>query len=430
MAEEIRVIRAKPNPMPLIVFIILFAASFLAFAYALMLYTQQKNFINKGYQEGKSKAYMFTIDELHKGVGLNGQTVQGYRQGMQVLFSDREKAVEDLGTVSQKVIGDSDITPEKIDSKIKELSEKLKAAGASPEQEITTLYGATDAQQSLLTTSKEQESKLNTSISELTKTNSDLTAQVSSLKEGFDKDMSEAREISQKATGDAEKARQDYDQRIQQLTQQFEQSRDENNKRLTDLVSENQKIKEELAGLKKEVEEARPITPAGGPPPEQAPVGKILVSDPERGSVIINRGRNDHIVRGQKFFIGGLEKESFGQVEVLKVYPLVSYCSIVGSQPDKPILEGDPIFSKTYAPDRALVFVLVPPFARATPDALKAKLESYGDKVETEVSLRTSAVIVGDAVPKPDTEANVAKARQLGVPVLREAEVNEYIGAD
>lgn len=422
MTEQIRVIRARPNPMPLIIFIVLFVAAFGSFLYTFMLYTQQKGYVNEGFQP--SGTLTFTIQELRSGTAAL-PAVQGYRQGMQLLYERYREAEKSRQDMAQLITGNPDTTAQQLQGRLKDL-----AAAFEAEQDFATLEEVVEIQQARISSLEQERSSLTARITELEATKAALESAIASLKEGFEKDMEAFRNEAQQARRDADTARRNYDERIEQLTQQFEQTRLESKTRMDHLLKENQGLKDEVASLKKQLEGQKPIVAGEIAPTEEKPVGKILVVDRKSGYAIINRGRNDHVVRGQKFFVGGVDEQAYARLEVLRVHSLVSYASIVESDSRTPVLEGDPIFSKAYSPDKPLILVLVPPFARYTPDTLKAKLESYGNIVENDVTLRTSAVVVGDGVARPETTAQVQKALQMGISVLREAEFSEYIGMD
>jgi len=167
------------------------------------------------------------------------------------------------------------------------------------------------------------------------------------------------------------------------------------------------------------------------------PDGQILeiVGTAQIGWVDI--GRKNHLRPGLDFqvyqVIKGGKRQLKGRVEIQQVEESVSRFRILEVADDlNPITKGDLITSPFYDPKAVPVFVFAGKGLESkdiTEESLKAKIKSYGAQIKDEVDLSTSFLI---ALKDYDTEmasqALYKSARDLGVPVLREKDILEFIG--
>src|SRR5690606_8106139 len=119
-----------------------------------------------------------------------------------------------------------------------------------------------------------------------------------------------------------------------------------------------------------------------------------------------------------------------GTVEVARVdedYSEVRITEEVDSLRN-PIADGDQVASPLYDEAKRLVFVFAGTELHSkemTLEFLKAKLRSYGITISERVDHETSFVV---ALKGYETSGEYAEARRLRVPVLREADLLEFIG--
>jgi DNA ligase (NAD+) len=88
-----------------------------------------------------------------------------------------------------------------------------------------------------------------------------------------------------------------------------------------------------------------------------------------------------------------------------------------GVDPRQEVVEAD----AATGPLEGLIFVITGTLSRPR-DQIRQRLEDLGAKVATSVSGRTSALVAGEA-----TGSKLDKARQLGVPIVDEDELDEMV---
>jgi hypothetical protein len=163
------------------------------------------------------------------------------------------------------------------------------------------------------------------------------------------------------------------------------------------------------------------------------PDGKILqvVSSSQIGW--INIGRKQHLRPGLDFQVfqnvKGGKRQYKGRIQVRRVDESISEFRITGVTDElNPITQGDYITSPFYDPKQVPVFVFAGEGLESkdvTEEGLKAKIKSYGAEIKNDVDLKTSFVV---ALKNYENSAPFKKARELGIAVLREREILEYMG--
>jgi len=407
MAEEVRVIRAKSSPMPLIVAVILFVVSFFACVYTVTLLSGKDGQIKKA------------EDSLVKAKKAREEALVEQQQWAEMVTGSIDTSLE---AVVQKI--------ELLRGSIrKDFSEILPS---EPPSDLNSLDAVTDAQTRLIHALKEVNDRATAEISRLETDNAGFEGQIDEIRAQFDEEVEEARAAAEAAERRSDRARKTYDEQIASLTAQFDEGRERTEKQIRQLANERDKYREELAMLKEEADKARTVQVVESST-EDTYDGKLLVVDDQNGFVVINRGRKEHILRDLVFSVRSPDGVEKGKIEVRKIHEEVSFCAIVGETP-LPMTRGDLIYSAAYAPDKELVFVLLPPFSsrHASTGSLAAELERYGNKVVDTVTLSTSFLVVGGGVTQTQLEAeeNVARAKQFGVPLLREELLTDYVGLE
>ncbi len=164
------------------------------------------------------------------------------------------------------------------------------------------------------------------------------------------------------------------------------------------------------------------------------PDGKLVHVSNELGKGWVDIGRRNHLKNGLIFRvyrpIKGGKKMFKGRVEVRQVDEISAEVRVI-EQVDaerNPIVAGDLITSPFYDQKEEPIFVFAGTKLTSqemTEDFLRAKLSGYGVQVKGNVDINTSYLVALEDYEKT-TEFKVAE--RLGVPILREKELMEFIG--
>ena len=164
------------------------------------------------------------------------------------------------------------------------------------------------------------------------------------------------------------------------------------------------------------------------------PDGKLVHVSNDLGKGWVNIGRKNHLKNGLIFRvyrpIKGGKKMFKGRVEVRQVDELSAEVRVIEEvEPLRnPIAAGDLITSPFYDQKEEPIFVFAGTKLASqemTEDFLRAKLTGYGVLVKGNVDINTSYLVALEDYEKT-TEFKVAE--RLGVPILREKELMEFIG--
>ena len=163
------------------------------------------------------------------------------------------------------------------------------------------------------------------------------------------------------------------------------------------------------------------------------PDGSVLevLTDSRRGW--IDLGRRDLLQKGLIFrvfqFVKGGKRLYKGRLEVLKVEERMSEVRIFDEVDElNPISSGDFVASPFYDPEADLIFVFAGTeldSGRLTKDYLVTKMQSYGAKIADKVDLSTDYLV---AMKNYESSPEYRTARELGVTVIRERDLLEFIG--
>jgi len=162
------------------------------------------------------------------------------------------------------------------------------------------------------------------------------------------------------------------------------------------------------------------------------PDGKILRVEDDLGFAWIDIGQEDRVRRGLIFdvfqFVKGGKRLPKGRVEVARIESDFAEVRIIETyDPFNPIAAGDQIASPFYSGDDTPVFVFAgekPLNRRLSREEMVRKIQSFGGTVEESVRLETNYVI---AIQGYEETEQYREARKLGITVLREAELLDFI---
>ena len=162
------------------------------------------------------------------------------------------------------------------------------------------------------------------------------------------------------------------------------------------------------------------------------PDGQLLtVFDSEKGW--INLGRGQHVYKGLPFrvfqYVKGGKKRYKGKIEVVKVSEATSEIRVVEEKDNlDPITEGDYITSPFYDPSENPVFVFAGTELSTqamTRQSLEARMLRFGGVIQDKVDIATDFVV---ALTGYESSAEYAAAKELGVTIIRDRELLEFVG--
>ena len=147
----------------------------------------------------------------------------------------------------------------------------------------------------------------------------------------------------------------------------------------------------------------------------------------------INIGRINHLRPGLEFrvfqTVKGGKRQYKGRIEVQQVDENISRVRVVSTDDElNPITEGDYVTSPFYDPKVVPIFVFAGKGLESrdvTEEILRAKIKGYGAEIRDDVDLKTSFLI---ALKDYEKTPLYKTARELGVAVVREREILEYMG--
>lgn len=163
------------------------------------------------------------------------------------------------------------------------------------------------------------------------------------------------------------------------------------------------------------------------------PDGELQYVLAQTGKGWINLGKVDHLTKGVRFrvfqTVKGGKKIAKGSVEVQKVDEDMSEVRIIEElDPLNPIVAGDYVSSPFYDPRATPVFVFAGTEMESkevTREYVVAKVERYGGMVKDSVDQSTDFLV---AMKNYENTPEYKTARELGVRVIRERDLLEFIG--
>jgi len=165
------------------------------------------------------------------------------------------------------------------------------------------------------------------------------------------------------------------------------------------------------------------------------PDGEILAASDTGGIVVLNRGKDMHMIPGLTFTVfnygKGAVKVGKGAVLVLEVGECTSKARIIETvNPMRPIVEGDLFESKAYNPGEVMHFYLLGRFKKYGRSDAAKRLEQLGAKVDSRVGIETHYLVMG--APESEDESlrdsdAYKQAVELGVKVITEAQLASFM---
>ena len=247
-------------------------------------------------------------------------------------------------------------------------------------------------------------------------------------------DLAEQRSLVAEAQQEVEDAKSTHLTVVERLKQEFEEKEEEWTEKELGTNRQLQRKDSEIGTLgilvkKLQARDRQLLTIE-----DAKPDGKLVHVSNELGKGWVNIGRRNHLKTGLIFRvyrpIKGGKKMYKGRIEVRQVDEQQAEVRIIEQvDPERnPVTSGDLITSPFYDQKEEPIFVFAGTKLTSqemTEDFLRAKLKGYGVAVKGSVDINTSYLVALQDYEKT-TEFKVAE--RLGVPVLREKELMEFIG--
>lgn len=430
----------RVSPVPLIIFIVLFAFTACAFALVFVELRRANNQMNAGFDPNARDA-----KDYERTVGLKARLM--------------ERTAE-LGNCREELKHYKDITgtlnADTLEKELKEVAQHLNTPDV--EKEINAFIErlrriqdghaepgdreATNVMAFIQVLGKEKVMLLD----QLEDTRKAAENQRKKFQEQLDAEAKKAL-----AKDDAVKERDTEIDRLKRtLTEDTERTKKENTtlrdelKRRGDGLASLEAVKnEDIARLKHRIEELLrqidELTGKGTKPGAEAktaglypaPAGQVILVDKATG-VVVDVGQKKGVRRGFRFQVYTEKADGTrlkrGEIEIKKVQPEIS-CGVLldGSSPVEIIHRGDIVVNPVFHPGRAQVFVADTVFDAAKKQGFRDSLAEYGSILEDDVTARTDYIIVSAAAATAKSPL-VTRAEKLGIVAIREDELNVFLG--
>jgi hypothetical protein len=165
------------------------------------------------------------------------------------------------------------------------------------------------------------------------------------------------------------------------------------------------------------------------------PDGEILAASDSGGLVVLNRGKDNHMIPGLSFTVfnygKGAVKVGKGAIQVIDVNETTSTARIIETlNPMRPIVEGDLFESAAYNPNEVMHFYLLGRFQKYGRSDAAKRLEQLGAKVDSQVGIDTHYLVLGTPENEDenlrDSDA-YKQAVELGIKVITEAQLGTFM---
>jgi hypothetical protein len=165
------------------------------------------------------------------------------------------------------------------------------------------------------------------------------------------------------------------------------------------------------------------------------PDGEVLAVTDAQDIVVLNRGKDKHMVVGLNFdvydFVKGALRRKKGTVVVIDVSENTARARVIERlNPMVPIVQGDLFESIAYNPEEKIHFVLVGRFEKYGKSDAARRLGELGAAVDKAVGIETDFLVIG----APETEEDnlresddYRRAVELGVKVITEAQLSQFL---
>ena len=412
----------KGNPVPLIIFIVLFVFSTVGFVLVTVELVGARKQMDEGFNRNTPNARV--IDEK---LGLK-----------RALQKAEQEVVERQTIVGQykDFTGLNEV--EKLDANMKELRRRiadvLHAKARASVAPATTLVGllAILEKEKLLLDERLRDMKLahvqetkrlgtrlkgeEAAVTEKQTAIDERDAQIETLKNQLSKDRMDAKQEATALRTALEKTRARMDDVRTELMERLRIAE----ALIVTLQTQILEIRREKGVLR-----GKTIDFTAG---SEKPDGKVILVDSEAG-IIVDIGRKKGVRRGLRFDVylekGDGSRTKRGEIEIKTVFPEISRANLVGGgNPTQIVFKNDIIINPAFDPGRAKVFVADTTFDAAKKQAFRGALAEYGSILEDDLTLRTDYLIVGTRKGGKLVE----KAKKLSIVIIREDELNAFLG--
>lgn len=416
----------RGNPVPLIIFIVLFVFSTVGLVLVAMELADARKLMDTGFNPN-APASKRVIDDLEaKGEGLK-----------QALLKAKEEVLEREIVVEQykEFTGLPDAA--KLDGKKKELRDRIEkilhGRGKPTVAPAATFVGLLEVleKEKLLLDEQIRDMKL-AHEQEIKGLRTRLKAEEAAVTEkqtAVDERDEQIEKLKNKLSEDAMNAKQEATTlraALEKTRAQMDEMRTELMERIAMLEADNANLRRQIVDLRREKGPLKgktiDFTTAGEPAD-----GKVILVDREAG-VIVDIGRKKGVRRGLEFEVylqkGDGTRVKRGKIQIKTVFPEISRAILVdGGDPTQLIYKNDIIINPAFDPGRAKVFVADTTFDAVKKQAFRDALSEYGSVLEEDLTLRTDYLIIGTQKGK-----FVEKAQKLSIVMIREGELNAFLG--
>jgi len=411
---------SRGNPIPLIIFIVLFVFSTVGFVLVTMELTKTHEKINQGFKRTPQTARYDKLD--------------GLKQKWQAADQENTEARLILGKF-EDLLGLSEV--EKLRGEMKRLKDELdqmvSAEGRASVAAAKTLFSLirilekerlvlVERIADMETAHKTEADNLRrrlaneeTAVTAKQATIDERDTQIEKLKNTLSEERMIAKQEATSQTTELSNARTQMQEMREQLLEDLRLER----ARIADLEARIEAMKREKGLF---TAKARTFDPKAEPAD-----GKVILVDKDAG-VIIDIGRKKGVRRGLAFDVY-LEKSDGtrvkrGKIEIKTVFPEISRGILVGGgDPAQIIYKNDIIVNPAFHPGRAKVFVADSGFDAAKKQAFRDALAEYGSVLENDLTVRTDYLIIGTQKGKL-----IEQAQKWGIVLIREDELNAFLG--
>jgi NAD-dependent DNA ligase len=206
------------------------------------------------------------------------------------------------------------------------------------------------------------------------------------------------------------------------------------------LEEEKKARKTEVTGLKAELTKAaQDVVKAKDRKLERevpiGPDGEVLAVTDAQDMVVLNRGKDKHMMAGLTFdvyeYVKGAVARKKAVVVVIGVDATTSRARVLELlNPMVPIVKGDLFESVAYNPNEQIHFFLLGRFEKYGKSDAAKRLTDLGAKVDTDVTVDTDFLVLGQPEAEDqnlrDTDA-YKHAVELGVKILTEAQLSQFL---
>jgi|GEM_PF-2630012 len=415
----------RSNPVPLIIFIVLFVFSTAASVLLFMDLAQVREEMNRGFRQSDQNVVNRLVAEYTDNAGGLKVALQNASREAHALDEGIQKYKRILGGDNQQLQQEM----ERVNARVRAV---LDGDGAPGPSDSATLIGLIhvlereklDLQDQIDGLKRAGETDRTRLLAEL-RQEQDKVKEVQLLVDQRDAEIDRLNGVLHAAQAsaktDSDRLRQNLDKRVLEKEAQI-RDRDQTILRQAD----------EIAQLRERIRIFTAARSATGEETEYKPEtdtadGKIILIDRETG-VIMNIGRKNGVQRGLKFQVYSEKADGTrinrGELSVTTVYPEISRAILLGDEDPLEVLHVDDIVvNVAFDPNKPRIFVADTTFDAAQKQAFREILGKHGGVLEAEPSARTDFLIVGSTDGK-----YVKQAAELGAVIIRESALNELLG--